>query len=275
MSSPPSVACICKEHGITRQAFYQARERAKRRAAREEVALDVVREERRQQPQIGTRKLQQMFATLFRQLKLGRDKLFDLLRREGLLVGRARRSVSTTNWWHQLRRFRNLIRDFVASGPDQLWVSDMTYVPVGDGFAYASIVMDAFSRRIVGYHLSDNLRTEGPLRALTMALRQARRADKLIHHSDQGVQYCSKEYVQKLEAHGCQISMTGGGNPYENAMAERVIGTIKNEYGLANGFNSRREARRALDEAVALYNHRRPHLALAYQTPDEVHRLAA
>lgn len=275
MTPRPSIASVCKEHGITRQGYHQAQQRAKERAARESLAVSAVREERRRQPGLGTRKLYRMFYSLFRRMRLGRDKLFELLRRMGLLVRRRRRSVATTQWWHNLRRFKNLVKDLKPTRPDQVWVSDMTYIPVADGWAYASIVMDAYSRRIVGYHLAPTLKTEGPVKALRGALRGASSTADLIHHSDQGVQYCSKQYVETLEAHGCRISMTGGGNPYENALAERVIGTLKNEYQLAYGFNSIPEARRALAEAVQFYNHRRPHLSLAYRTPAQVHAMAA
>lgn len=272
MSKRPSIESICREHGKSRQAFYQARRRAKESAAREEMAVKIVEEEREQQPKMGTRKLYAMFNAAFRHLRIGRDKLFDLLRRKGLLVRRKRRSMGTTHWWHTLRRYANLVKEFTPRRPNELWVADMTYIPVGDGFAYASIVTDAFSRKIVGYYLSPTLEAEGPLKALNAALKDADRADDLIHHSDQGVQYCSKDYVKTLKKHGCHISMTGGGNPYENAMAERVNGTLKNEYLLGNGFNLLDDARNALAETVRLYNERRPHLSLAYETPAEVHK---
>lgn len=271
MSSPPTVDDVCEEHGITRQGYHAAKIRAQERQACEKKALKIVKQERRAQPKIGTRKLYDLFEETFRRLKIGRDKLFDLLRRHGLLVARKRRSIGTTHWWHTLRRYPNLVKDFTPREPNKLWVSDMTYIPVEDGFAYASIVTDAFSRKIVGFHLASTLETIGPMKALKMALRSADSTEGLIHHSDQGVQYCSKEYVGTLKKHGCRISMTGGGNPYENALAERVNGTLKNEYLLAYGFNSFDEARGALREAVQLYNERRPHLSLSYEKPAEVH----
>ena len=271
MTPRPTVEAICQEHGITRQGYYQARERAKARQDREEQALDEVRQERKRQPRIGTRKLYKMFEDTFRRLKIGRDKLFALLRAHGLLVRRKRRTTWTTHWWHRLRVYENLTSDFIPSRPDELWVSDMTYVPVGNGFAYASIITDAFSRKIVGYHLAPTLEAAGPLTALRKAMREARDTAGLIHHSDRGVQYCCEDYVRMLKAHDCRISMTGGGNPYENALAERVNGTLKNEYLLGQGFKTFSHARQALAEAVSLYNQRRPHLSLAYEYPAEVH----
>ena len=267
-----SVDAICREHGITRQGYHQARQREKADREREEEALKHVNRERCEQPRIGTRKLHFKYTKILRGLRIGRDKLFALLRRCGLLVPQRRRSMGMTHWWHSLRVYENLIRDFVPKNPNELWVSDMTYVPVGDGFAYASIVTDAFSRKIVGYDLSRTMEAEGPLRALRMALKQNRSTKGLIHHSDRGIQYCCQAYVRTLKEHGCRISMTGGGNPYENALAERVNGTLKNEYLLSYGFNSFDQAKTALTQAVRLYNERRPHLALAYDTPAEVHK---
>ena len=212
-----------------------------------------------------------MFYEPLRLLKIGRDKLFDILRRRGLLVRRKRRAPGTTHWWHSLRRYDNLTRAFKPSRPNELWVSDMTYIPVEDGFAYASIITDAFSRKIVGYRLEPTLEATGPHKALQQALKEADSTEGLIHHSDQGIQYCSRLYVDTLKKHGCRISMTSGGRPSENAMAERVNGTLKHEYMLGEGFNSFKQAKRALAEAVDLYNERRPHLSLAYEKPAEVH----
>lgn len=271
MKPRPSVETICQVHDLSRQAFYAERKRAKQRQAREEEALKVVNEERRQQPRIGVRKLYKMFKETFRRLKIGRDKLFELLRRKGLLVPRRRRTTWTTHWWHRLKVYANLAADLTPTRPNELWVSDITYVPVGDDFAYASIVTDAFSRKIVGYHLAPTLEAKGPIKALKIAMKQATSTEDLVHHSDQGVQYCCSDYVDLLEEHGCTISMTSGGNPYENAIAERVNGTLKNEYLLAQGFNAFEHARLALSEAVRLYNERRPHLSLDYEKPAEVY----
>ena len=271
MRPRPTVEAVCQEHGITRQGYYQARGRAQARRKREEKALETVRGERRSQPKIGTRKLYEMFKATFRRLQIGRDKLFALLRREGLLVRRKRRAKWMTHWWHRLKVHANLTKDFTPERPNELWVSDMTYIPVGTGFAYASIVTDAFSRKIVGYHLAPTLEAKGPLKALRQAAAEAGDTGGLIHHSDRGVQYCCEDYQRELQQHGCQVSMTSGGNPYENAIAERVNGTLKNEYLLGEGFQTIVQARQALAEAVSLYNGRRPHLSLAYERPAEVH----
>lgn len=285
-----TVEAICQAHGISRQAFYQRRKRHKKRREREAEALQIVRSERADHPRMGTRKLYQMHTERFRELNIGRDKLFDLLRREGLLVDPPRRTTRTTDSAHRFGVYDNLIEDVDPQAPGEVWVADLTYLDTAEGFCYASILMDAYSRKIVGWNLSDRLTLEGPLEALKEALSEAgaeaggdAEADGdadggiegLIHHSDRGVQYCSTPYVSHLADHDVQISMAAVGDPYQNAKAERVIGTLKREYLLDGRFQSEQQARKALAEAVRLYNQERPHLALDYQTPAEVHGAAA
>jgi putative transposase len=267
-----TVEAICQAHGITRQAFYQHRKRREKRRRRAEEVLQLVRAEREDHPRIGTRKLHRMHNERFRELGYGRDKLFDLLRQEDLLAKPPDRTVSTTDSKHRFRVYENLTSDYTPQQTGEVWVADLTYIETKEGFRYASILMDAYSRKIVGYHLSDRLTLEGPRQALKQALREeGETANGLIHHSDQGVQYCSGPYVSLLEDHDAKISMAAVGNPYENAKAERVIGTLKREYLLDGLFRSEAQAREALSEAVALYNRRRPHLALDYETPSAVH----
>jgi putative transposase len=260
---------------MSRQAFYQHRKRREKRRRRAEEALQIVRAEREDHPRIGTRKLHRMHNERFRELGYGRDKLFDLLRQEDLLAKPPDRTVSTTDSKHRFRVYENLTSDYTPQQPGEVWVADLTYIETKEGFRYASILMDAYSRKIVGYHLSDRLTLEGPREALKQALQEAgeegETVNGLIHHSDQGVQYCSAPYVSLLEDHDAKISMAAVGNPYENAKAERVIGTLKREYLLDGLFRSEAQAREALSEAVALYNRRRPHLALDYETPSAVH----
>lgn len=263
---------ICQAHGLTRQAFYQMRQRRDDRREREQAALELVRQERQLQPRLGTRKLYQMYQASFQELGIGRDKLFALLRREGLLLKPRRQRRSTTNSRHRLRRFENLVREREPTGCNEVWVADLTYLETKGGFRYAAFIMDAYSRKIIGYDLSASLALEGSLRAVQQALDEAGNdAAGVIHHSDQGVQYCSHPYVQLLEEQGAQVSMAAVGNPYENAQAERVIGTLKREYFLDVLFESEEALRQALDETIRLYNERRPHLALDYATPAEIH----
>jgi transposase InsO family protein len=269
-----SVEAICRAHGITRQAYYQGRRRRHAQQARHEEALRVVRAERQALPRLGTRKLYHVHREAFRGLKIGRDALFALLRQQDLLVKRKRSKRRTTDSGHGLLTYQNLVQDHPAEAPNQVYVADITYVETLEGFRYAALVTDAYSRKIVGYDLSASLSIEGSLRALQMALSQAGPARGLIHHSDRGVQYCSRAYVEVLAAHGARVSMAAVGNPYENALAERVNGILKGEFFLDGLFVTEAQARAALREAVRLYNERRPHLALAYRTPSQVHAMA-
>jgi transposase InsO family protein len=254
---------------MSRQAYYKWAERARRWKRTESFLLNVVRKIRKLMPQIGARKL---FHEIGSALPFGRDRFFDWLRKHGLLVKIKRSFPLTTYSKHALKKYRNLIRDFKATAAGQVVVSDITYIDLGEGrFAYASLVTDAFSRKIIGYHLSPDLRVDGPLKALRMALRSMRNPEGLIHHSDRGVQYCSKRYINELECNGVSVSMTERHHCAENAMAERVNGILKHEFGLKNRFKSIAAARQALSQAIWIYNNLRPHLSLDYQKPAQVH----
>jgi transposase InsO family protein len=205
---------------------------------------------------------------------LGRDRFFDLLRAEGLLVPRKRSYTRTTHSRHRFRRYGNLLKDMRLSGSNRAWVSDITYIRLRKGFAYLSLLTDGYSRKIVGWHLSDSLGLEGSLAALRMALSSCSPGEGLVHHSDRGIQYCSNPYTELLQAHGIRISMTEENHCYENALAERVNGILKDEYALDATFADCGQAQRACEEAVQFYNTRRPHRALGFKTPQEVHRTA-
>jgi len=208
-------------------------------------------------------------------IKMGRDKLGELLRRHGMLVGRRHNRTRTTNSLHAYRRHPNLAKDAVADAPNRIWVSDITYVPVGTGFSYLSMVTDACSRKIVGWHLSEDLSAKGCLRALEMAIAGCcggKPPQGLIHHSDRGVQYCCHAYTKLLKAHKARISMTQDGDPYENALAERMNRTIKEEMLQDRNQLRHRQAELAVAAAIGAYNAERPHASLDFRTPDEVHR---
>lgn len=226
-------------------------------------------------PRLGGRKLQHMLTDPLQRhnISIGRDKLFDLLAENNMLVRRRKKRAVTTDSRHRYRRYPNLIRGLEPVMAERLWVSDITYLRMVEDFSYLSLVTDAYSRRIVGYCLYPTLKAEGPLQALDMALGQYRGKDRLIHHSDRGCQYCCASYVQKLEQHNISISMTEKGDPYENAIAERVNGILKDELGLDRNFSSFTEALRAVDKAVQIYNNIRPHASCDYLTPDQAHRL--
>jgi putative transposase len=228
-------------------------------------------------PRIGTRKLYHMLTDALQEhkIKIGRDKLFDLLEEHGMLVRRRkRRKVSTTDSNHPFRRYPNLTRELQVMRPNQLWVSDITYIRLIDEFCYLSLVTDAYSRRIVGYCLYPTLQKEGPLAALQMALSNlpSTGEESLIHHSDRGKQYCCDAYVNMLMEKKTIISMTEKGDPYENALAERVNRTLKEEFLLDQGFDSFELASGAVSNAVNIYNTQRPHDSCNRLTPDEAHQ---
>jgi transposase InsO family protein len=225
-------------------------------------------------PRIGTRKLHYMLTETLQKhdISIGRNKLFDLLEEYGLLVRRRkRRKAITTNSNHPFYKYPNLVRELQVLRPNQLWVSDITYISLRDRFCYLSLVTDAYSRKIVGYRLHPTLKKEGPLMALQMALVSKPEAT-LIHHSDRGLQYCCSEYTTLLQNRAISISMTEKGDPYENAIAERVNGILKEEFGLYNDFDNYGQALLAVQNAVETYNQLRPHASCDYLTPEQAHQ---
>lgn len=228
-------------------------------------------------PRIGTRKLHYLLTETLQkhQISIGRDKLFDLLAEYGMLVRRRkRRRISTTDSNHPFRKYPNLVRELQVLRPNHLWVSDITYISLKDGFCYLSLVTDAYSRKIVGYCLHPTLKKEGPLQALAMALATLpkRLEAPLIHHSDRGLQYCCSDYTTLLENNGISISMTEKGDPYENAIAERVNGILKEEFGLYNDFEDLEYANDTTKQAIDTYNQYRPHASCDYLTPQQAHQ---
>jgi len=205
---------------------------------------------------------------------LGRDKFFDLLRKWKLLVVRHRKYAVTTQSYHRFRVYENLVKGFLIRRPHQVWVCDITYVRIKSGFVYLFLLTDAYSRKIVGWELSNSLGLEGALSSLKKAIKQCPDPRDLIHHSDRGFQYCSGEYVKILKANRIMISMAEAGNCYENAMAERINGILKEEYGLDNTFRDERQARKSAKEGIEAYNDQRPHWSLGLQIPAKVHEIA-
>lgn len=228
-------------------------------------------------PRLGTRKLHYMLTETLQKhgISIGRDKLFDLLEEYGLLVRRRKRKrTNTTDSNHPFRKYPNLVRELQVLHPNRLWASDITYISQIEGFSYLSLITDAYSRKIVGYCLYPTLQKEGPLRALKMALNGVSDKDqmRLIHHSDRGLQYCCGEYIAQLSANSISISMTEKGDPYENALAERINGILKTEFGLDKEFENYNQAKAAVERAINIYNQLRPHASCNYQTPDQTHQ---
>lgn len=262
---------------MSRQNFYKSRKIRERRKVDESLVKELVLSERAHQPRLGGLKLHGMLRAdlAAEDVKLGRDRFFEVLRNQGLLLEPLPKAPRTTNSSHSLPVFGNKIKDLVLTGPNQVWISDITYIRTREDFAYLSLITDKYSRKVVGFHLGRTLESADTLKALRMALSNLPEGAKPIHHSDRGCQYCSHDYVNELQANGLGISMTEIDHCAENAQAERVNGILKQEYFLNYEFRSLEQAQRAVEEAVRLYNGRRPHRSLNMSTPDKVHRQAA
>jgi transposase InsO family protein len=261
---------------MSRQNYYKQRRQRRSSDVDETFILALVRRERASQPRLGTRKLLYILKTEFELhgVSIGRDRFFCLLSREDLLIKRRAKHCRTTDSRHRFMVYGNLLKDACLSGPSEAVVSDITYIRTDEGFMYLSLVMDAYSRAILGYDCSDSLEAEGALRSLSMARRRLGNGSGVIHHSDRGSQYCSSAYVGRLQRGGFRISMTESNHCYENSQAERLNGILKDEYGLGGRFLRKCDALQAVHEAVKLYNYRRPHQALGYRCPMEVHLAA-
>lgn len=263
---------------MSRQNYYAGRGRRQRRRVDSDLVVELVKQERQLQPRLGTRKLHALLKGTLKDsgVYLGRDRMFELLRGKGLLLRpRPAAYPRTTNSSHALPIFNNRVKDLEVTMAHQVWVGDLTYLRTKEGFLYLSLLTDKGSRKVVGYNCGQTLGAEESLKALNMALANLPGGKKPIHHSDRGIQYCCHDYVRRLQEHGLGISMTESDHCAENALAERVNGILKNEYGLDREFESIESAYLAIEQAIRLYNSRRPHTALNYHTPQEMHALAA
>lgn len=243
----------------------------------EGLVRELVIEERMIQPRLGGQKLHGLLRGRLKAsgVKLGRDRFFRVLRNQKLLLEPFPKAPRTTCSGHSLPVFENLVRGLKVEQPNLVWASDITYLRTREGFGYLSLITDMGSRKIVGYYLGKTLETRETVKALEMAMKTKPEGSRPIHHSDRGSQYCSHEYVNVLQAHQMPISMTAEQHCAENALAERVNGILKQEYYLKDEYRTLEQARCAVEEAVFLYNTRRPHRSLNYQTPEQVHQAAA
>ena len=279
-STDPSrhrVSSVCRLLGVSKQAYYKHEDRGLFRLGLERFVVEFVREIRDLDPGIGGNKLWLMYRQRFgEKYSVGYNRFYDIIEQYGLKVRRRRRRTSTTDSRHGLPLYPDLTRELVPERPCCLVASDITYIPLaGDSrFCFLSLVTDCYSREIVGYSVGDSLETRYPLEALEMALDRYRDEDltRLIHHSDRGLQYASFAYTDLLKRHGVRISMTERGNPKDNAIAERVNGTIKNELLRGRSFQSASEARDAVAKAVDFYNNVRPHWSVDGMTPAQASR---
>lgn len=230
-------------------------------------------EERRFLPRLGTRKLHHQLKSKWEHqgLKIGRDKLFAFLKAEQLLIKRKRSYTKTTMSKHWLHKYPNLLKTMKPSAAEQVWVSDITYIQMRKQYAYLALITDAFSRKIVGYSVNPDLRTEGVIKALNMAIKTRKTQSPLIHHSDRGLQYCSAQYQAVLNRFKITPSMTDGYDCYQNATAERVNGILKDEFLLTKASDIN-ELDKMVYQSIQLYNHRRPHLSLCMRTPENEHK---
>lgn len=229
-------------------------------------------EYRSRMPRIGGKKLYTLIKPELDKhgIKMGRDRFFTWLKVNDLLVKPKKKGIKTTNSNHRFKVHKNLVKDIQVTKPDQVWVSDITYLRLQSGFAYMALITDAYSRKIVGYDISNSLELSGCLRALKMACK-SRIHEAVIHHSDRGIQYCSNQYRALLEKHNIAISMAQAGNCYENALAERVNGILKQEFNLDKTFGDLNKAKKSASEAIQIYNHERPHMAVAMNRPGELY----
>lgn len=258
--------------GYSPQAYYKHNKKALINQVNEKFILEQIDAIRKHQPRCGGRKLFIMLQPFFKEhnISIGRDKFFDVLKRNKLLVRRTKRSIHTTDSKHHFYRYSNLVNGFTPLKAHELWVADITYIPLKERFAYLFLITDAYSRKIVGFHVSDDMKVNSAVVALKKALAQKPPETIVIHHSDRGIQYCSTEYVNLLQQHHAMISMTNNGDPLENAIAERINGILKTEL-ISSYYNDIDAAVIHITRCITIYNYRRRHSSLNWQIPAEVH----
>ena len=255
---------------MSKQAYYKLRKIKGVQEAKEEKILREVMRIRQEQPRIGTRKIHYL---LKEEIRVGRDKLFAILRKKEMLIGKKRKYVKTTNSKHWMRTYADRSKQIELKEPEQLWLADITYLSTRQETLYLHLLSDAYSKKIMGYKLSNDLKSESTLKALQMALkRRIYRRKEILHHSDRGLQYCSKLYIDELQRNNCQISMTQDGSPYDNAVAERINGILKDEFYCDEKFDNFEQAKKHVDQSIMIYNTKRPHLSCSMLTPEEMHQ---
>lgn len=264
---------LCGLFGYTRQNWYDTKKRQSETQLSEVLVLQEAKKLRKEHKKMGCEKMHGLIKPFLLEhgIKMGRDKFYFLIAEHGLQVRRSRQKARTTNSNHLFKKYPNIVRDIQLKSAGKLWVSDITYIRTSYGFAYLSLITDAYSKKIVGWCLWPDLTSTGALNALKMAIECENVTEKLIHHSDRGIQYCCYDYVNYLNGCNIQISMTEQGDPYENAIAERVNGILKDEYELYNTFEDYNQAHEAVKIAIDKYNNQRPHRSCDMLTPAEAH----
>jgi len=261
--------------GYTRQNYYKRKIAEDREEAIKDALRKIVCDVRKQLPRVGTRKLLKLIKPelLSNDIKCGRDKLFNYLREMNLLIKPKKRYVKTTFSKHWMRKYTNITKGLLIDRPEMVWVGDITYLNSDEGNCYLTLITDAYSRKIVGYNVSDNLMAANTVKALEMAIKgRIYPSETLFHHSDRGLQYCSKEYVETANRANIKMSMTETSSPYDNALAERMNRTLKEEFYLYNTLKTKSQVFEVAKDAVERYNSYRPHLSLSFYTPNDVHK---
>jgi transposase InsO family protein len=269
------LSVMCELFGKSRQAYYEQVWHEEKERFQDAIIVDLVKHERRVARRIGGRNLYQILKAELetRQIFIGRDRFFDVLRQNDLLVKRRRRRTVTTLSRHTLPLYPNLVKELQVVQAEQLWVSDITYIRVGEGCCYLILITDAYSHQVVGWNFGHSMDAAFCLEALHKALASRQYPQReLMHHSDRGLQYCSKLYTDALKTKGILISMTENGDPLENAIAERMNGILKDSFEMDRTFSSFEEALQFIEEAIRYYNERRPHSSCDKLTPKEAHR---
>lgn len=278
------VTRLCALAGVERQAFYKRDDEALyRRLAIEQFVKQFVLEVRKQDPRIGADKLWRMYRQQFsEEYRVGRDVFRSILHERGLNIKNIKRAPRTTDSRHNLPTYPNLVKSVIPTRPNQIWVSDITYIAIEDPearlgyiFCFLTIIMDAYSKKILGWCAAPTLEASYSIKALKMAIQTLPEgfSETLIHHSDRGTQYASADYIKVLKANNITPSMTENGNPKDNAMAERINSTLKNELLHGKTFSSLRQVIEAVRNAVDFYNNERPHSSIDWHTPDEAHQM--
>jgi putative transposase len=258
--------------GISRQVYYRSVKSRNKRQHTASAVLEQVRQVRNRMPQIGTRKLYHLLEPSLRKIAVGRDKLFWILRANHMLIVPKRSYHITTNSHHRFRKHKNLIDKLKVSRPEQVWVADITYLGNRENPSYLALVTDAYSKKIVGYCVSAHLDTDNCIKALKMAIaKRIYKRESLIHHSDRGIQYCSKEYQSVLKNNGINCSMTQSYDPYQNAVAERVNGILKQEFSIDKYNVELKLRKKIVSDSVRIYNTDRPHYSCHMKTPEQMH----
>lgn len=267
-----TITSACELFGVSRQVYYRSKKAICKGQERAVKVIDLVLSIRCQMPRVGTRKLYYMLRGELQELGVGRDKLFSILKANHMLIKPKKNYRKTTDSYHRFRKHKNLIDGVLPNKPEQVWVSDITYIGSRGNHRYLALVTDAYSKKIVGHDISTSLNADGAIRALKMGLRKRKyKSESLIHHSDRGLQYCCDDYQQLLKKKKIKCSMTESYDPYANAVAERVNGIIKHEFNLEEYNVKLSVFKELVKESIKTYNQMRPHLSCSMKTPNQMH----